>query len=55
MQGYSTEGVPNYMSQKPDAKVTVPQDSASLPMFNATTTEPDAANNSTQGDTGGAK
>lgn len=38
----------------PSAKVPTTQDSQTLPMFNAQEVEPDAANNTCEGDMGGA-
>jgi hypothetical protein len=34
---FTSEGIPTYMMDTPDAKMPNPQDSASLPMFNAQT------------------
>ena len=51
---FTSEGIPTYMAETPNAQMPNPQDSATLPMFNAQEVEPDAANNNCEGDMGGA-
>ena len=51
---FTPEGIPTYMAETPNAQMPNPQDSATLPMFNAQEVEPDAANNNCEGDMGGA-
>jgi len=44
---FSAEGIPTYMTGTPNAQVTVPTDSATLPMFTAQNGFSDAGTSST--------
>jgi hypothetical protein len=51
---FTSEGIPTYMMDTPNAQMPNPKDSATLPMFNAQEVAPDAANVACEGDEGGA-